>query len=540
MSKASSLAAHVSSRSTPQTQPIPGKPMVANSAGGFTFAVDCFMRLQRFLILGSEGGTFYADERKVTVDSAGAVLECAKVDPDRTVKMIRDISVEGRAPKNQPAIFALALLAAQGGDIAARALAIVSDVCRIGTHLFDFVRTIDELRGWPRSVRRAVADWYADDADRVAYDLVKYQQRDGMSHRDVLRLSHPKPATPEMAAAFAWAAQHPNDAKPPEGWVVRRPVELAKCPAIIQAFEEIKRVTKPKDAARLIAKHNLPRECVPTELLNDASVWEALLEKMPITAMVRNLGKMTAVGLLKPLSSASKLVCERLRDTKCHGKPPLHPMAFLIASRVYAIGRGVKGSLTWSPDPAITAALDDAFYLSFGNVVPTGKRFMVGLDISGSMGSSVNGSVLSCREAGAALAMLALRTEPQTYVHGFGSGFVDLQLNAKMDLAAVVRKISGLPFATTNCAVPMLHATQNKLDVDVFVVITDNETYAGHIHPSQALQEYRKKTGIPAKLAVWGMATNEFSIADPSDAGMLDIVGFDTAAPEVLADFARG
>lgn len=36
------------------------------------------------------------------------------------------------------------------------------------------------------------------------------------------------------------------------------------------------------------------------------------------------------------------------------------------------------------------------------------------------------------------------------------------------------------------------------------------------------------------------MVSNGFSIADPNDAGMLDVVGFDTATPEVMAGFARG
>ena len=55
---------------------------------------------------------------------------------------------------------------------------------------------------------------------------------------------------------------------------------------------------------RLIREDGLPRECVPTEHLNDPAVWEALLEGMPLMAMVRNLAKMTAVGLLKPGSKA--------------------------------------------------------------------------------------------------------------------------------------------------------------------------------------------------------------------------------------------
>jgi 60 kDa SS-A/Ro ribonucleoprotein len=86
----------------------------------------------------------------------------------------------------------------------------------------------------------------------------------------------------------------------------------------------------------------------------------------------------------------------------------------------------------------------------------------------------------------------------------------------------------------------MLYALDKGLSVDAFVVYTDSETWAGEIHPIQALREYRRRTGIAAKLAVVGLVSNGFSIADPNDAGMLDIVGFDTAAPQVLADFVKG
>jgi len=74
--------------------------------------------------------------------------------------------------------------------------------------------------------------------------------------------------------------------------------------------------------------------------------------------------------------------------------------------------------------------------------------------------------------------------------------------------------------------------------VDVFVVYTDNETWAGKVHPAQALQQYRASMGIPAKLVVVAMASNGFSIANPDDAGMLDVVGFDAATPALIADFA--
>jgi 60 kDa SS-A/Ro ribonucleoprotein len=35
------------------------------------------------------------------------------------------------------------------------------------------------------------------------------------------------------------------------------------------------------------------------------------------------------------------------------------------------------------------------------------------------------------------------------------------------------------------------------------------------------------------------MASNGLTNADPDDAGMLDVVGFDTATPSILADYAN-
>jgi len=86
----------------------------------------------------------------------------------------------------------------------------------------------------------------------------------------------------------------------------------------------------------------------------------------------------------------------------------------------------------------------------------------------------------------------------------------------------------------------MLYAQAQGLEVDTFVIYTDSETWAGDVHPAQALRDYRRASGIDARLVVVGMVSNGFSIADPADAGMLDVVGFDTATPQLVADFARG
>jgi 60 kDa SS-A/Ro ribonucleoprotein len=86
----------------------------------------------------------------------------------------------------------------------------------------------------------------------------------------------------------------------------------------------------------------------------------------------------------------------------------------------------------------------------------------------------------------------------------------------------------------------MLYAKQKKLDVDVFIVYTDCETWAGAVHPAAALRQYREATGIDARLIVCAMSSNGFTLADPNDAGMMDMAGFDSAAPEIIRSFALG
>jgi 60 kDa SS-A/Ro ribonucleoprotein len=92
----------------------------------------------------------------------------------------------------------------------------------------------------------------------------------------------------------------------------------------------------------------------------------------------------------------------------------------------------------------------------------------------------------------------------------------------------------------TDCALPMLFAQEVGLEVDTFVVYTDSETWAGRMQPFEALKQYRRKMGIDAKLVVCGMVSNGFTIADPNDPGMLDVVGFDTNTPKMIAEFSKG
>jgi 60 kDa SS-A/Ro ribonucleoprotein len=161
---------------------------------------------------------------------------------------------------------------------------------------------------------------------------------------------------------------------------------------------------------------------------------------------------------------------------------------------------------------------------------------------------------LTAREASAAMALITAAIEPAHTIVGFSApatgyggkwgggdpGLKPLSISPRQRLDDVVRYTGNLPFGGTDCALPMKWALKKKVEVDVFVVYTDSETWFGDIHPVQALRQYRDKMGIPAKLIVVAMTSNGFTIADPDDAGMLDVVGFDTAVPQLMSDFAVG
>jgi 60 kDa SS-A/Ro ribonucleoprotein len=312
------LARILSTKRTPQALPIPGTDQVPNSAGGYAWAVDDWARLDRFLILGSEGGSYYAGEPKLGLENAEAVLRCLAEDGQRVVGRVVEISGAGRAPKNGPALFALALALARGDEPTRRAaVAAVPSVARTGTHLFEMVGYADGLRGWGRGLRRAVRGWYeARGAGDLAYQAVKYQARGGWSHRDLLRLSHPRFVGAKQEVAHWTVKGWPGVGDEPH------PDEALR---LLWAFERAKRATAAGEVVALIREHRLPREAVPTCFLTDPAVWEALLADMPTTALIRNLATMTRVGLLVAGSDAARTVVERIGEAERLRRARVHP-----------------------------------------------------------------------------------------------------------------------------------------------------------------------------------------------------------------------
>ena len=318
----------------------------------------------------------------------------------------------------------------------------------------------------------------------------------------------------------------------------------------LKALVELAKTGENKDTTTAVAimeqNKKIQREHLPTELLNTPQIWNTLLAGMGMTALVRNLGKLSQVGVA---SSRSQDIIKMLGDPKNVKESKIHPLQVLVGMKTYSQGKGDLGSMTWPVNSYITTALSTTFRQAFGNITPTGKRFMIGLDVSGSMSMCMCAGAknITPREGSVAMAMMTLHAEGAQNVHIYGFSNIFYNFNGKIRPEMTIQdaiKATDVPFGATDCALPMTEAlkmyTHNGVGIDVFCVYTDSETYAPTVHPQVALEQYRQVTGIDAKLIVVGMVANQLTIADPKDKNTLNLAGFDTSTPELISMFIRG
>lgn len=499
-----------------------------NNAGGYSFQLDDFSQLKRFLILGSDSPTFYASENKMVKNNAKAVLKAAATDIQKTTLMIQDISKARLAPSRDPAIFACALLMRDFGSYIAP---IIKDVCQTSTDLFLFAEYSKELgKGWGSTMRRSICGWYdAKSPHGLARQVTKYQQRNGWSHRDLLRLSHYKTDDIAKNNVLKYVCQNAKWNESPD----TGPSDI-----YLAAIQEAKEASVER-TIELIDEFKLEREHINTEHLKNPGVWRALMETMGGWALLRNLNALAVNGVTVGTNSATKRVVELLSQENVM-KSGVHPLKFLIAHRQYSSGKGMLGSQTWTPVPQIVNAIDKGFTYAFGNVEPANKNYYLGIDVSGSMSwGTIPKTPITPMEGAVAMALVTSRTEPWCHTAAFCGEMQKLDLVGD-SISHAMQKLRGLRFGRTDCAQPIINALKLGLEVDTFVVYTDNETWCGKIHPHVALEDYRKKINPEAKLIVCGMLANRFTIADPKDPGMLDVVGFSGDTPALITEFSRG
>lgn len=511
-------------KNQPQTQPIIGRTdMVKNNAGGYVFKVSDKEQLERFLLLGTEGGTYYAKEQQLTQDNAKTIIELIKKDGVEVVKTVVEFSTERKAPKADAGIFVLALVASFGDQLSKQAAyRSVSTVCVTSTHLFTFIANIQNLRGWSRGLRNGVAKFYeSKNEQQLAYQLVKYRQRNGFTHRDAMRLAHPKTTNERINSLFKYAVDKIDG--------------LSVDNHLIQTFTMAQTAKESKDLVPLIESGKLTWEMIPTELLNDTDVLTMLLNFMPMTALIRNLNRYSYNGLTEGNSEVTQKIAKRLTNEEEVKKAGIHPVNVINAMKTYEKGQGDKGSKTWRPNQKVLDAMAELYELSVKHTEASNKAMLVGCDVSGSMSTPVSGMSMSCSTLAQVLAATLLKVEPNVQVINFDTNTSDFKFGKRSSLSEILRYSPN--GGGTDCALPIQYALKHKLKLDAIVILTDNETWAGRQHAIQALRDYRKAINPNVKVIEIAMAANPSTQFPADDKNVLRVVGFDNSVLDLISKF---
>jgi len=520
---------------TPQTQPIPGREpeMIKGRSGGYTFDAGIWSMLRRCLLIGTAKSTYYAGKQELTDDFVSVVRWAIAQNPTRVAEEIVYAS-DGRSINNSAPILALVLLSMGETKEAKQAFQeIFSTVIRTGSHFYEWLSYTKSLRGFGKVVREAGKTWLSrEDVKGLAYQLLKYQQRQGFTHRDALRLFHVKPPTEEHRQLFEWVVK---------GWE-QLPSDIPS-PVLAQIwwYEWLKR--NPEQTHQAISQGHLTHEMAAPVGKMDKAAWQLLFDEMPVGAMLRNLGSLTQLGVLQTDERNNlKRIEETLNNKDRLRKGRIHPIDVLKALKTYQSGGKLgRSQKTWQPVPRIIDILEKALEMSFDVVEPTGKVFMHAVDVSGSMSWGVVNSVgLSCCEIATAMALVTAKAEKNYAIRGFSTQFRDLGITATDSFSSALTKASNQNFGGTDASVAYDWMIKNKFKADVICFWTDSESWAGNNHPSLALAQYRQKINPHIKAVYVTLAPYQLTLVDPQDPLSWDMGGFDPGIPRIIQMLANG
>jgi 60 kDa SS-A/Ro ribonucleoprotein len=436
-------------------------------------------RLQRDLVLGAGDGIYYAGDSRLSAERALDLRECLAEDGARVVDAIVEVAASGRAPRPDAALFALALAASPKfavAEVNTKALDALPRVALNSAHLKRFATYVTAYRGWGRSLRSAFARWYCEMPVRDLAQQMLKQRRGRWSHADLLRMAHPTPENRNQSALFRWAV---------EGGLGRSAGELADGELKqVYGFELAKKAVSRHEVIELIEAYQLTSEMIPERWLGSAEVWEALLDTMPYCAMLRNLGKLAAAGLIAAQGEATALVAARLVDQRRITRAKASPVTLLKTLLAFRRAHDV---------PAVAAALEKALYASLAQAFPFGRRMAIALDGAAPEASTIL-AMLGAREGGVGMLPPCVAREDR--------------LDAVM---AAIRPTS-----------PHLDACPGA---EALVVITGRRGWVGPQRPRGML------------LVVVAPNATEAEFAGADDPTMLQIVGFDASVPGVIAKF---
>lgn len=489
-----------------------------NEAGGIAYQFPPKHMLAQYAATGCLNHTFYASAE----EQLATVLKlCNAIEPEFIARTAIYTRQQGFM-KDLPALLC-AVLAAKpnAGGLLAEAFDRVIDDARMLRNFVQIVRSgVTGRKSLGSMPKRLILNWIEKRTDE---QLFRASVGNDPSLADVIKMVHPKPATPSRAALF--------------GYLIGRDHDASNLPAIVRQYEAFKTGAS-KDVP------DVPFQML-TSLTLSADDWKQIARNAPWQMTRMNLNTFARHGVFND-AAVTNLVADRLRNPELIGKAKVFPYQLMVA---YSQADAKVPS-------TVREALQDAMEIAIANVPKAPNGVWVFPDVSGSMHSPVTGhrqgatTAVRCIDVAALIAAAMLRQNPgSAEVLPFESTVVtSCRLNPRDTVLTNAQKLASLPCGGTNCSAPLAELNRRKAKGDLLIYVSDNESWVDSPHygtwgggKTKTMTEWAayKKRNPNAKLVCIDIQPyGSTQAAERQD--ILNIGGFSDRVFDVIAEFANG
>jgi 60 kDa SS-A/Ro ribonucleoprotein len=480
-----------------------------NREGAPAYALSPRHQLAQIAATGTLSRTFYAAATEQLEDVTALARQASP-------RFIAQAAIWARRRghmKDMPALL-LAVLSTQDTVLLARVFPRVIDNGRMLRTFVQIMRSGAVGRKSLGSRPKALVAAWLNAASEV--EILRAAVGQSPSLADVIRMVHPKPASAERQALYAY--------------LIGKPYDVAMIPPAVQAFEAFKRDAR------------APVPDVPFQMLTALGLtpqhWAAIAKSAGWQMLRMNLNTFDRQGVFA-LAGFAQMIAKRLSDPVEIAKSRVLPYQLMAA---YMASKQV---------PAIVReALQDAMETSIANVPAIAGNVVICPDVSGSMGSPVTGvrrgatSVVRCIDVAALVAAAMLRANRAAHVLPFENDVVEVDLNPRDTVLTNAAKLAAIGGGGTNCSAPLARLNAQHAKVDLVVFVSDNQSWIdarGTAQGTGVMGQWTKlKSRNPAARLVCIDIEPYGTTQAPERDDILNVGGFSDAVFEVVAKFASG
>jgi 60 kDa SS-A/Ro ribonucleoprotein len=507
-----------------------------NEEGAPAYQLPIKHALAQLAATGCFNGTFYSSAEQ----QLGTL--CTLVDQlqdDTFLARLVVYSRERAQMKDMPAAL-LVMLSKRDPQLAQRVFDRAIDNGRVLRTLLQMIRSGQfGRRSLSASLQRAFQRWLnAASVDK----LLSASIGSDPSLRDVLRLARPTPKDNERRALFGWLTD-----KPIERWA---PATEADLPQPIRALGAYRQAETAEEQVAILGSLRARWDLL-AGAARGPQVWQAIARQMGPQALRMNLNTLVRHEVFEGSEGAelAQYVAGRLADADDIRRSRQFPYQFLAA--YLNAGATVPHQ--------IKAALHQAAEIACGNVPHLPGPVVIGVDVSGSMQSSVTGecgrgatSKMRCVDVAALFAAAILRRNPASVVIPFDDRAHDVRLDAGDTILSLAERLAEYGGGGTDCSLPLATANYSLRDRQFAgcVLVSDMESWIGmgRCGSTAVMTEWHAFVQNQACLAPRQAApklvcidVQAYTTTQAPDRGdILNIGGFSDAVFQVVANFFAG